>query len=556
MLESLHIENLAVIRRIDVDFSEGLNCLTGETGSGKTLIVGSLNLLLGTRVSKDLVRTGEQKAFVSASFRDVPPSVRQSVRDFGIDCDDDALILSKTLDANGRTVSKINGVTVNASMSRQIAQQLLSIHGQHDNYQLQDPRCQRELLDTYADDAALLDAYRKTFDEWTELRQRRDALRKDLLDGERLKELLAYQVSEIEKVNPVPGEEEAGEQKLAVLRNAEKINKNLSFAYYLLKGSEKAAAGLVTEKAAESLSKISDLVPGLPEQISRLEEMSSQLDDIAETIRSQMPGEDASSQIDKIEGRLAAIRKIRKKYGSDIEEVLRFRDEAKERLRHLDLGETEIEDLELDLEKKAEELKKTGSKLSGIRRACASKASAQIRDELAFLDMPKVVFEIEVTDAPEPRSDGTDLIQFKIAPNPGEKLTALSETASGGELARVMLAIRSVLSEKAGSDVSVFDEIDTGISGKTARKVGIKLASISDSSQVICVTHSAQIASLADRHLRVSKSVQGERTETEVTVLDESERVEELARILGGIHVTEAQRQAALDMIREGRNTK
>ena len=554
MLRSLHIENMAVIRSADLEFSKGLNCLTGETGSGKTLIVGSLNLLLGSRMSKDVIRTGENRALVSALFTDLAPDVRDALEDMGISCEEDAVLLQRTVESSGRTTARINGSAVTQAMHREIATRLLSIHGQRDNQKLLQPASQMTELDRYAGDEPALAAYAEAYRTLCGLRTQYEDLQKDSAESERLREMLAYQIKDIEKYKPVPGEEDKLQEKLKTLQNAERIRKQLMFAHYLLYGSDKAAASLALDKAGESLRKLGDLVPEAKELADKLAVLQSETVDVAERISELLPPEeDVTGLIDRMEGRLDALDKLKRKYGPDIGDVLSYLENAKTRLSNIENVADRLEDLNEQIRTQTETCRKAGDKLSALRKAAAKKASEEIRRQLTYLDMPNVQFEIRVGDTGQFTPRGTDTVEFYIAPNPGEAMTPLADTASGGELARVMLALRCVLNEKNGVDVSVYDEVDTGISGKTARKVGFKLKDISESGQVICVTHSAQIASLADTHFRVGKIQEGERVRTEVTLLEGEERVGEIARILGGISVTAAQRAAAVDMIEEGK---
>ena len=554
MLRSLHIENMAVIRSADLEFSKGLNCLTGETGSGKTLIVGSLNLLLGSRMSKDVIRTGETRALVSALFTDLSADVISAVEAMGISCEEDAVLLQRTVEASGRSTARINGVAVTQAMHREIATRLLSIHGQRDNQKLLQPASQMTELDRYAGDGKALEDYAGAYRTLCDLKAQWEDLNRDSSESERLREMLAYQIRDIEKYKPVPGEEDKLKEKLLTMQNAERIRKQLTFAHYLLYGSDKAAATLALDKAGESLRKLADLVPEAANLADRLAELKSETVDVAERIGELLPPEeDVTGFIDRLEGRLDALDKLKRKYGPEIEDVLQYLEQAKTRLSNIENVSDRLEDLKEQIRSQTETCRTLGQKLSAIRTEAAKKAASEIREQLVYLDMPNVQFEIRVTEAGQFTPKGLDEVSFYISPNPGEAMTPLADTASGGELARVMLALRCALNEKNGVDVSVYDEVDTGISGKTARKVGFKLKDISRAGQVVCVTHSAQIASLADTHFRVGKIQEGDRVRTDVTVLNDEERIGEIARILGGISVTAAQRAAAVDMIEEGK---
>ncbi|MBQ9415575.1 MAG: DNA repair protein RecN [Clostridia bacterium] len=553
MIKSLHIENLAIIRRMDLELNPGFICLTGETGAGKTLIVGSLTMLCGGKVSKDIIRTGEKKAKVSALFTGLSDSVKELMDEMGLPYEGDSLLIQKTLDASGRGSAWCNGQPITAGMHQRIGELLLSIHGQNDNQRLLKKSEQVRLLDQYAHLDEAVRQYRVLYRRLTELEEECRSLGKEASELIREKEMLEYEIREIDSQKLKPGEEEHAEALLEKLKHAEKIQKQLDFAYYLLRGSEKAAAATVVQKASESLEKISGILPELQPLIAELTTLSERLESLSEEIAdfNRENEGDVGEKIDRLEGRLHAIARLKRKYGATIEEILSFRDRAHARLQALDHHEDRMADLEAEISKIRSEAQTAAAEISSVRAATARKIERQVKATLAYLDMPNVQFQIRQQRLESLGANGLDDVEFMLAANPGQDLAPLARSASGGELARVMLSIKSVFNSESAVDVSVFDEVDTGISGKTARKVGLKLKQISSGSQVICVTHSAQIASLAGQHFRIAKQTDGEQTEAYMTELDLDERVEELARILGGLHVTDAQRKAAQDMMNE-----
>lgn len=551
MLRSLQIRNIAVIRSADIEFGGSFTALTGETGAGKSIIIDSISLLLGSRAPRELIRTGEERASVTALFDEPEGAARELLDSYGIPCEDGALLLTRSVSADGRTSARVNGQAVTQTMLREIGKALISIHGQHDNQRLMQKSSHIRLLDAYAGIAGSgLAEYGAVYGELKSARRELEALRGDQAEKNRLRDMLVYQINEIDTVKLKAGEEEELTAERLKLQSAEKIMKQTDFAYRALYGSEKSAVTLLLGRAEAALGQISDVIPQASELAARLESCRYEVEDIAQTLRafSDFDG-DPSARLDKIEGRLDTITRLERKYGSDIGQIKAFREAAAARLESLDNADERMDELTgkcKALEAKAREL---ASALSERRHICALEAAEKVRQTLGYLDMPGVKFEIEIKPAGQLTPDGTDEVELMIATNPGEKPAPLTKIASGGELSRIMLALKCVLSENDGIGTMIFDEVDAGISGRTSRKVGIKLREISDGAQVLCVTHSAQIASLAGEHLLISKQEQDGRAQTEVRKIDGEERVNEIARILGGINITDKQRDAAREMI-------
>lgn len=551
MLRSLQIKNIAVIKSADIVMGNAFTVLTGETGAGKSIIIDSISLLMGSRAPRELIRSGESRANVSALFENVSGNTMALLDDYGIDCEDGGVLLSRTVSADGRSVARVNGQSVTQTMLREIGKTLITIHGQHDNQRLMQKSYHIRLLDAYAGVAAELEEYREAYQRLKFARAELENLQRDDAEKMRLRDILEYQIKEIDAARLKQGEEEELNAERLRLQSIEKIKKQTDFAYRALYGSEKGSAVLLLDKAGEALSRIAQVIPEAAELAERLEGYRYEIEDIALTARGYADDSDGdpTARLDKIESRLDVITKLERKYGADITSVLAFRNNAAARLDGIDNIDARIEELKesvLKLEAKACEL---AAKLTARRVECARQAAERVCETLSYLDMPGVKFEIAVRPC-ELCADGADEVEFMIAANPGEPAVPLAKTASGGELSRVMLALKCVLSENDGIDTMIFDEVDAGISGKTSRKVGVKLSELSRGAQVLCVTHSAQIASLADDHLLISKSEVDGRAETDVRSIEGEDRVNEIARILGGINITETQRDAARELMK------
>lgn len=553
MLQSLHIENAAVIKSLDLDFENGFSVLSGETGAGKSIIVDGLAMLSGSRVSRDLIRTGEEKMTVSAVFSDCGDGVRSLLEAYEIECDG-SVMLSRSISRDGKSTVKINGRTVTQTLQRELSRLLINIHGQHDNQRLMQKTAQIEILDSYAENEALLSKFASVYSQLTQKRAELDALEKDQKEMIRLRDVLKFQLDEINRVKLKDDEEEQElEAERLRLGSIERISETANLTYRMLYGSEKGVVSLL-DRVTVALSKLSDVLPEASDLSDRLSGYRYEIQDVAEQIRDFADvDENPTEKLNRIEDRLDNISKLKRKYGTTVEEILAFRDQTAARLDAIENVDERREDLLADQKALIQEAEAIAAEIHRRRVSSAQKIIREVTQTLAFLDMPKVRFEINIQRAESLRNNGYDDVEFLISANAGEPPMPLEKIASGGELSRIMLALKSVLSDKDGVGTVVFDEVDAGISGKTSRKVGIKLKQIAKNVQVLCVTHSAQIASLADTHFLIEKGEFDGRTQTRVRELNTDGRVLEVARILGGIHVTESQLQAAKELIEDGR---
>ncbi len=553
MLLSLHIEHIAVIRSLDIDLSGGFCVLTGETGAGKSLLIDSINALLGGRINRDLIRAGEDRAMVSAVFGKLDNATVTALADLGVELDGDELMLQRVITRDGKSGARINGRAVTQSVLREAGSLLINIHGQSDNQKLMQKTHHLTLLDTYARDGEALDAYRAVYADYKAVREKLNSLKQDESERLRTREMLEFQIKDIDAAKLKTGEEEKLTERRDRLQHQEKIEKNVRIAARALADSEKATVLGLIDRAEGALTQVAGILPECDDLITRLDALRSEAEDIAERVRDLADEDmaDPTAELDKLEGRLDTISRLGRKYGEGTAAILAFRDKAAARLEEIDTADDRIVEYEHELKTLSDELTRLGGILSAARRAAAGELSSSVKESLTFLDMPKVRFEVAVTPTAVFTSDGIDEVEFLLSANPGEPPAPMIRIASGGELSRITLAIRSVLNERDGVPTSIYDEVDTGISGRTARKVGIKLAAIAEAGQVICVTHSAQIASLADHHYVITKQEIDGRAETAVTPLADAERIDEIARILGGLNVTDSQREAARELIRE-----
>lgn len=562
MLVSLHIENVAVIKSIDFDFSEGFMVLTGETGAGKSVVIDSINLLLGAKAERELIRTGQQQAMVSGLFSDLSQKTVTGLSSLGIDVPEDGeILLQRTVSQDGKSRAMINGRSISLSMLKSITPLLVSVHGQTDTASLQDSKNHLEILDVYADALELKSRYHDAFSKLEGIRKEIRDVSEKLTESERMKEILQYQIKDIESANLKEDEEDVLVEKRAKLKNSEKITKNSEYVFKALKGSEKGSVSYLLDRSMTALNQISDVVPAFSEYADRLRECLYQVDDIAEEVYAVIDDIDGdpTATLNKIESRLDKISKLERKYGSTVRDVLDFCSKAKSELETLENSDGILKELHSKERKAYNEALALARELHDKRAVASKTLENTVKETLEFLDMPKVVFFVSLKEMVKGEErlltkDGGDSIEFYISANRGADPQPLAKIASGGELSRIMLALKSVISNKDGIPTVIYDEIDTGVSGKTARKIGIKMLSLSKTTQLFSVTHSAQIASLADKHFLISKSDVNGETETGVQILDTEGRINELSRILGGIDVTTAQRAAAEDMLAEKKN--
>lgn len=552
MLRELHIENIAVVKCADICFSSGFTVLTGETGAGKSVIIDSINMLSGGKVSRDVIRAGESYALSEAVFDGIGDEIANKLRELGIECDDGEVVLSHKMTTDGRSTIRINGRAATKTVLKEAGRLLISIHGQNDSRVLFDKGAYIDMVDVYGNCEAERSAYYEIYRELELYRKKLRDISSDEEQKARERDMLEYQIKDIDSKKLQIGEEETLEVERLRLGSLEKINKHVSFAKRVLSGGEKgASAAYLLSRASDSLNKIADVIPEAAEIAEQLLDMSYNVSDLAERVEAFCDdgGEDIDERLDKIETRLEAIAGLKRRYGRDIETILAFRDRAVERLDEIVLSDERAVEYEKRIKELEAAARAAARLLTDKRRTAAKEASAKIMETLTYLDMPKVKLEITLSNTEDFTPSGCDRIEFMVATNPGEPLSPMSEIASGGEMARIMLSLKSVLNEKDGVGSAIYDEIDTGISGKTSRKIGVKLREIAREGQVICVTHSAQIATLADNHFLISKKEIDGRAHTSIRLLEREERVEEAARILGGINVTEAQRAAARDML-------
>ena len=562
MLLSLHIENVAVIKQVSFEFTGGFTVMTGETGAGKSVVIDCINLLLGAKADREIVRRGASQAMISGLFSNFTDNTLRSLADAGVFPDDEGnIIVERIITADGKSKIFINARPVTLSVLKSVTPCLVTIHAQSTTAQLMDTKSHIELIDVFSGTAYKLKEYKEIFAEY-------DKCRKEILDitskareSERYKEILKYQIADIDSLAMHDGEEEELIEKKVKIKNSEKISKNTDFVFRALKGSEKGSATYLLDRSATALSQISDVVAEFSDYSERLRDIMYQLDDIAESVYEVLSeiDENPTETLNSIESRLDKISKLKRKYGLTIAECLAFRDNAKRELDKIENSDGILKvlyDKENKLYKSAIEI---AEEIHEIRESSCKILEEKIKSSLEFLDMPKVVFFVQLKKTYKDGElvltpDGIDEAEFYISANRGADAQPLSKVASGGELSRIMLSLKSVISDKDGIPTIIYDEIDAGVSGKTARKIGIKMKELSNSSQLFCVTHSAQIASLSDKHYLISKSDVDGATETAVRELDYDGRVAELSRILGGINITESQRDAARDMLLENCN--
>ena len=537
MLQLLHIENIAIIECADIEFRPGFNALTGETGAGKSIVIDSISAVLGQRTSRDLIRTGANMAFVSACFTDIPPRLGE---DLGIAWEGE-LLLQREIHGDGKNVCRVNGRPVTVTQLRTLGSRLLNIHGQHDGQQLLDEEQHLLYLDSFGRTEQLLAEYREKYQAMAALRRQMQALEMDEAEKARRVDTLTYQLQELERAKLRPGEEEELQSRRTLLHNAEKFISAVSGADFCLNGDDGSdgAANLVRQ-AQGALAPVRGLDPELGELYDRLEAAYSEIYDLADTIRDKREDFDFSpKELDRVEGRLDQLYRLKKKYGPTVEEMLAYLDKCRRELDDMETADDTLARLEQQLEKARKAVLAAGAELTAARKEAAAVLEQRIQSELRDLDMHKVRFAIDFGEK-EPGPDGCDAVRFLMSANTGEDLKPIARIASGGELARIMLALKNVLAEQESIGTLVFDEVDTGVSGRAAQKVAEKLAQVSRRKQVLCVTHLPQLAAMADTHFSVEKGERDGRTYTRVVLLDREQRKAELARITGGSHVTEA----------------
>ena len=550
MLEHLHIENIAVIEEADIVFDPGFNALTGETGAGKSIVIDAMGAVLGGRTSRELIRTGADKAFVSAAFSHVESDL-PALTENGISPDEDgALLLQREISGDGKNICRVNGRPVTVTQLRQVGAELLNIHGQHDSTQLLDEEQHGGYLDRFGRLEEPLSVYSKSYHTMADLKSRIRALQMDEAEKARRMDSLRFQIDELERAELRPGEEEELNERRNLLRNAEKYISALGAADYCLNGDEDSSGALAQIREAEmALSGARNLGTQLAELAERLSQMRSEVFDLAETVRDLK--EDFSfspAELDALESRGDQLYRLKKKYGPSVEDMLAYLDRCRQELDAMEMADDTLARLDKQLTAAEKAVCADGAALTAARREAAARLEKRILRELRDLDMGKVRFSIEITPT-EPGESGMDAIRFLMSANAGEDLRPIAKIASGGELARIMLALKNVLAEQERVGTLVFDEVDTGVSGRAAQHVAEKLAAVSRNKQVLCVTHLPQLAAMADTHFLVEKGESGGRTYTHVVRMDREQRRGELARITGGSHITPALLESAEELM-------
>lgn len=553
MLRSLDIKNVAVIENLNIEFKGGLTVLTGETGAGKSIIIDSINMILGSRTDKTLVRYGASKAFVSAFF-DAEDRFGELFEDLGIQ-QEDGIIISRSMSADGKSIARINGVMVPLNVLRDIAANLVNIHGQQDNQAILNDSEHIGFLDEYAGCAELLSDYGEKYAQARDLKKRLDALKTDEEEKLRRIDMLRFQIDEIEKADLKSGEKERLLEERDIAANSAKIVAGVSAAYSALYENDRASAYDEISVAADALSEISGYEKNIAELYSRLTDVKYAVEDIVHELRGINPEFD-ENYLNEIEERLNTITKIEKKYGGDYEAVTEFYENAANELLTLKNSDEAAENLEKELSDKKNELKHVGEAIYLKRKTAGEKLSRAIEKELADLDMEKAKFSVFLEHKDVFLKNGMDEVKFMISTNPGEPAKPLTKIASGGELSRTMLAIKTVLAECDSTDTLIFDEIDTGVSGKAAQKIAAKLWSLGKNRQVICISHQPQPAAFADNHYYIEKTVDKDSARTSVRELSDAERELEVARITDGADITETSLTHASEMIAVARKRK
>ena len=547
MLSLLHIENIAVIEQADISFDPGFNVLTGETGAGKSIVIDAISAILGKRAYRDMIRTGTNKASVRAVFTKVPalPWFGEN----GVEYDEETVI-QRDIFMDGKNVCRVNGTLVTVSILQKLGLQLINIHGQHDSATLFDEENHLRFLDAFADNEALLLDYREKFSAVSALRREIDRMTMD--EGEKLRrmETLKYQVEEIEKADLKAGEDEELEQRRKLLQNSEKLSQGLEeAAESLLGGDDTDGAAVLLSQAAYALSRIARYSDEYTAFQERLTDLKYQVQDIADEVRDALEELSYSAdELEQIESRLDIIHRLRRKYGTTCQEILEYLENARKELDEIEFADNRVEHLKKQLSVKEKAAWEAAMRLRKDRQEKGNLLSEKILSELRQLDMPRVQFQCRFRET-ELGADGADLVAFYLSANAGEDLKPLSKVASGGELARIMLSMKNVLAEKDAVDTLIFDEVDTGVSGRAAQRIAEKLRALAQHKQVLCVTHLPQLAALADTHMLIAKSEHDGRTFTTVTPLDREGRKQELARIIGGTNITEITLKSAEEML-------
>ncbi len=555
MLSSLQIENVAVIQKAEVHFEPGLNVLTGETGAGKSILIDSINAILGNRTSKDLVRTGAAKAVIRAAFERVPPAVLDKLEQSGYERSE-ALLLSREITAEGKSSCRINGMPATAAVLRELCGGLININGQHDSVGLLNPAHHLGILDDYAQNCTVFQEYYSLYRELVRVKRELDALITDEAEKQRKIDLLQYQVQEIEDAGLTAGEEQTLENRRKVLANASAIRDRLAQSYALLSGSDDAAGAVdLLGEASNAVDAAAQLDPALTAAAGQLLDLYYNAKDVAADLIGRLDAYDTNdAELDEVEQRLDLLYRLKRKYGSTVEDVINFGQKARQELDNIQHSQQRHDALQAEKLRLYAKAREKAEALTQTRLKAFEELNARISGTLDFLNMPGVRMTLRHTRGPL-ASHGQDSIEFYISTNPGEAPKPLAKIASGGELSRITLAIKNAMADKDAVPTVIYDEIDSGVSGKAAGRIGEVLRQSAQGHQILCITHTAQIAALADCHLLIQKNVSNERTYTEIHPLDENGRVEALARLIAGDHVTELSRANAREMLQERKHS-
>ena len=554
MLSSLQIENVAVIQKANVHFEKGLNVLTGETGAGKSILIDSINAILGNRTSKDLVRTGAAKAVIRAAFEDVPPAVLDSLEKAGYERSE-ALLLSREITAEGKSTCRINGMPATAAVLRELCGGLININGQHDSVGLLNPARHEGILDAYAQNSAEYQAYYAIYRELVRVKKALDAMITDESEKQRRIDLLSYQVQEIDDAGLTAGEEQTLESRRKVLANASTIRDRIAQCYSLLYGCDEAPGAVdLLGEASNAVDAAAQLDGELSAGAGQLLDLYYTAKDVAADLIGRLDAYDTNdAELDEIEQRIDLIYKLRRKYGDTVEDILAFGERARKELEMIQSSQERVEHLQKEQRRLYTLAREKAEALTQTRLKAFDELNKRISGTLDFLNMPGVRMTLRHSRGPL-ASHGQDSIEFYISTNPGEAPKPLAKIASGGELSRITLAIKNAMADKDAVPTVIYDEIDSGVSGKAASRIGEVLRQSAEGHQILCITHTAQIAALADCHLLIQKNITNERTYTEIHPLDENGRVEALARLISGDHVTELSLANAREML--GRNAE
>ena len=554
MLSSLQFENVAVIQKANVHFEKGLNVLTGETGAGKSILIDSINAILGNRTSKDLVRTGAAKAVIRAAFEDVPPAVLDSLEKAGYERSE-ALLLSREITAEGKSTCRINGMPATAAVLRELCGGLININGQHDSVGLLNPARHEGILDAYAQNSAEYQAYYAIYRELVGVKKTLDAMITDESEKQRRIDLLSYQVQEIDDAGLTAGEEQTLESRRKVLANASTIRDRIAQCYALLSGGDEAPGAVdLLGEASNAVDAAAQLDGELSAGAGQLLDLYYTAKDVAADLIGRLDAYDTNdAELDEIEQRIDLIYKLRRKYGDTVEDILAFGERARKELEMIQSSQERVEHLQKEQRRLYTLAREKAEALTQTRLKAFDELNKRISGTLDFLNMPGVRMTLRHSRGPL-ASHGQDSIEFYISTNPGEAPKPLAKIASGGELSRITLAIKNAMADKDAVPTVIYDEIDSGVSGKAASRIGEVLRQSAEGHQILCITHTAQIAALADCHLLIQKNITNERTYTEIHPLDENGRVEALARLISGDHVTELSLANAREML--GRNAE